>query len=155
MGLTLQELRSAFVLHLAAIFVGCGSGVADPLDSADARAASALPEAGISVAEGGQGAAEASAPGEAAPSIDASDAWPIVEGGALDGDDGAAACSPYITNVIRIDYGLGAGFGQTAFPRVVEGPPSGAGCCKGSLNGLSLGDGGSIVAEVGQTTIDG
>lgn len=69
--------------------------------------------------------------------------------------DGPAACSPYITNVIHVDYGPGAGFGQNAFPRVVQGPPSGGGCCRGSLSVLSLGEGGSIVVELGQTIIDG
>jgi hypothetical protein len=64
-------------------------------------------------------------------------------------------CSPFITNVIHVDYGAGAGFGQGSFPAVVEGPPKGGGCCKGSLNVLSLGDGGSIVVEFGQTIVDG
>ena len=69
--------------------------------------------------------------------------------------DAGASCSPFITDVVRVDYGPGAGFGQNAFPRVVEGPPKGGGCCQGSLNVLSLGEGGSIVVELGQTIVDG
>jgi hypothetical protein len=69
-------------------------------------------------------------------------------------DSGPPVCSPFVTNVVRVDYGAGAGFGRSAFPAVVEGPPKGGGCCKGSLNVLSLGDGGSIVVEFGQTIVD-
>jgi len=98
-------------------------------------------------------------------------AGPAIEpedGGSIDGGAGVVAddapdavdaappaCSPFITNVVRVDYGAGAGFGQTSFPTVVEGPPKGGGCCQGSLNVLSLGTGGSIVVEFGQTIVDG
>lgn len=70
-------------------------------------------------------------------------------------EDGPPACSPFITNVVRVDYGAGAGFGQSSFPAIIEGAPRGAGCCRGSLNVLSLGNGGSIVVEFGQTIVDG
>jgi hypothetical protein len=70
------------------------------------------------------------------------------------GDGGPSECSPYVTNVISVSYGPGAGFGQSAFPGVIMGPPSGGGCCKGSLNVLSLGEGGSIVVELGQVIVD-
>src|SRR3954463_599866 len=61
-------------------------------------------------------------------------------GDAPDGDAGPPACSPFIHRVARVDYGPGAGFGQSSFPTVVEGPPRGGGCCQGSLNVLSLGN---------------
>jgi hypothetical protein len=76
-------------------------------------------------------------------------------GDATDGDGGLATCSPFIIRVVSVDYGPGAGFGQTALPTVVEGPPRGGGCCQGSLNVLSLGNGGSIVVELGQNIVDG
>jgi hypothetical protein len=69
-------------------------------------------------------------------------------------DSAPAPCSPFVTNVVRVDYGPGAGFGQNAFPGVVEGPPKGGGSALGSLNVLSLGEGGSIVVEFGQTIVD-
>jgi hypothetical protein len=74
---------------------------------------------------------------------------------ALGRDAAPPACSPFITNVVAVDYGSGAGFGQSAFPVVVEGPPQGGGCCRGSLNVLTLGNGGSIVVELGQIIVDG
>ncbi|WP_437672757.1 hypothetical protein [Sorangium sp. So ce131] len=52
--------------------------------------------------------------------------------------------------------GSGQVFGQDRFPDIVLGPPKGAGCCGGSLDVLSLGNGGSIVlAFEGNAIIDG
>jgi len=82
--------------------------------------------------------------GAAAPELDAGD-----DGGAI------AACSPYVTNVVSVTYGSGAGFGQDRFPDVVYGPPRGGGLLAGSLDVLSLGNGGSIVVELGTTIVDG
>jgi len=64
-------------------------------------------------------------------------------------------CSPYVVNVTNVAYGLGAGFGQGRFPDVVEGPPRGGGSWTGSLDVLSLGEGGSIVVELGPVIVDG
>jgi hypothetical protein len=56
---------------------------------------------------------------------------------------------------VDVTYGPGAGFGQGA-PEVVFGPPRGAGCCAGSLDVLSLGNGGAItVAFAGTRIVDG
>ena len=71
------------------------------------------------------------------------------------GPDAALACSPFVTNVINVTYGAGAGFGQSAFPAVVKGPPRGGGTIGGSLHVLTLGNGGSIVVELGETIVDG
>ncbi|WP_234022890.1 TonB-dependent receptor [Sorangium cellulosum] len=52
--------------------------------------------------------------------------------------------------------GSGQGFGEDRFPDIVLGPPKGAGCCGGSLDVLSLGNGGSIVlAFEGNAIVDG
>jgi hypothetical protein len=67
----------------------------------------------------------------------------------------AGVCSPYVTGVIDVTYGTGAGFGQDNFPDVVYGPPHGGGTWTGSLDVLSLGNGGSIVVELGQVIVDG
>jgi hypothetical protein len=121
----------------------------------------ALVDAGSAGAAGGSAAREAGeeVASETEPSPEAGQNDVVVEAGDIvddsAGGDGPLSCSPYITNVTRADYGPGAGFGQNAVPRVVQGPPSGGGCCKGSLSVLSLGEGGSIVVELGQTIIDG
>lgn len=66
-----------------------------------------------------------------------------------------SACSPFVTRVADVAYGTGAGFGQDRLPGVVEGPPRGAGSWAGSLDVLSLGEGGSVVVELGQSIVDG
>jgi hypothetical protein len=69
----------------------------------------------------------------------------------------AASCSAggaaYAAEVVSVSYGPGAGFGQEAMPDIVLGPPQGAGCCAGSLDVLSLGNGGEIVLGFGEVTI--
>ena len=52
---------------------------------------------------------------------------------------------PFIDEVVSLDYGAGAGFGQENFPDIVFGPPLGKGEYAGSLDVLSIGEGGHIV----------
>jgi hypothetical protein len=66
-----------------------------------------------------------------------------------------SVCSAYVTRVVNVTYGTGAGFGQDRLPGVVEGPPHGGGTWTGSLDVLSLGEGGSVVVELGQSIVDG
>ncbi|MCD4655697.1 hypothetical protein K8T06_17380 [bacterium] len=54
---------------------------------------------------------------------------------------------PFIDHVFEVNYGDYAGYGQEDFPEIVLGPPRGAGEMGGSLDVLSLGDGGSIILE--------
>jgi hypothetical protein len=74
-------------------------------------------------------------------------------------DDAAhgPSCQPgvpaYAAEVISVSYGPGAAFGQDAMPEVVLGPPAGGGCCSGSLDVLSLGNGGEIVLGFGDAVI--
>lgn len=51
---------------------------------------------------------------------------------------------PFITEVLEVEYGTGAGFGQESFPEIIFGPPVGYGEYRGSLDVLTLGEGGSI-----------
>lgn len=65
-------------------------------------------------------------------------------------------CSPFVGSVVDVTYGPGAGFGQKAMPCVVMGPPHGGGDREGSLDVLTLGNGGSITLAFGsQTIVDG
>lgn len=59
--------------------------------------------------------------------------------------DGAGA--RFATKVTSHDFGPGQSFGQDRFPEAVLGPPKGGGCCSGSLDVTSLGDGGAVVLE--------
>ena len=69
------------------------------------------------------------------------------------GAGGADPCSPFVGSVVDVTYGPGAGFGQDAFPQIVMGPPRGGGDNQGSLDVLSLGDGGVITLAFGDETI--
>ena len=66
------------------------------------------------------------------------------------------ACDGFANEVTSVTYGPGAGFGQDAMPDIVLGPPEGGGNLAGSLDVVSLGNGGSIVLGLApQTLVDG
>jgi hypothetical protein len=50
----------------------------------------------------------------------------------------------FATHVLDVVYGPGQDHGRDAMPEIALGPPRGAGCCAGSLDVVSLGNGGSI-----------
>jgi hypothetical protein len=74
------------------------------------------------------------------------------DSGADGGDDtaddtgGDTGPDPYADAAPHFSPGIGAGYGQDSFPDVVLGPPLGGGV-QGSLDVLSLGDGGELVLE--------
>ncbi len=51
----------------------------------------------------------------------------------------------FATTVVEFEFGSGQNYGQDHFPDAVLGPPQGGGCCGGSTDVTSLGDGGSVV----------
>jgi hypothetical protein len=62
---------------------------------------------------------------------------------------------PFIDQIVSVNYGQYAGYGQDQLPEIVLGPPHGAGDSAGSTHVLSLGDGGSItLAFTDNTVID-
>ena len=64
--------------------------------------------------------------------------------------------NPFISDVVSYSPGEGAGFGQDQYPNIVKGPPMGMGENAGSLDVLSLGEGGDIVVSFsGLDIIDG
>ncbi|WP_426735575.1 cell surface protein [Myxococcus faecalis] len=74
---------------------------------------------------------------------------PVTDDDAGPGDSGTDAspsrpADPYADEVVEYLPGPGAGFGQDRFPSIVLGAPVGAGLDSGSLDVLSLGQGGSI-----------
>src|SRR6185503_8221461 len=76
------------------------------------------------------------------------------------GAGGAPMCdgpgARFVTSVVSACFGAGQDVGQDMLPGAVAGPPKGGGCCGGSLDVISLGDGGSIiVAFQGNAIVDG
>lgn len=72
------------------------------------------------------------------------------------GDAGGAPADPcpsFASQLVEVTYGAGAGFGQDEAPGIVFGPPRGGGCCQGSLDVLSLGNGGTITLGFHDTVI--
>ena len=63
---------------------------------------------------------------------------------------------PFISDVVSYSPGEGAGFGQDQYPEIVKGPPMGMGENAGSLDVLSLGEGGEIIVSFsGLDIVDG
>ena len=92
------------------------------------------------------------------------DATPSLDGGSDSSRDDDApsdvavdAGKPahYATKVVSHTIGPGGGFGEDRLPAVVLGPPHGGGCCAGSTDVLSLGDGGEIVVGFDVAIVDG
>jgi hypothetical protein len=80
------------------------------------------------------------------------------DGEPVDAGSGAAAeCSEFgarfATEVVDHAFGSGQNFGQAEFPEPVLGPPSGGGCCQGSLEVTSLGEGGFVTLAFGENSI--
>lgn len=80
--------------------------------------------------------------------------------GALQGSGDAATdegCAlealPYASEVVAFRPGEGAGFGADAMPGVVLGPPGGGSASSGSLDVVSLGDGGELVLGFGEREV--
>lgn len=65
----------------------------------------------------------------------------------LAGYECAGAGARFITGIKDVRFGTGQTFGQDRFPQVVLGPPQGNGCCAGSTDVTSLGEGGVVVLE--------
>jgi len=51
----------------------------------------------------------------------------------------------FATHVLATSYGPGQSHGRSSMPEIALGPPAGGGCCQGSLDVVSLGNGGLIV----------
>jgi hypothetical protein len=80
----------------------------------------------------------------------------LVACGADRSTGGDRPCDPgFVTEVVSVQYGAQAGFGQASMPQVVFGPPHGAGSKEGSLDVVSLGLDGSIVLGFDHGIADG
>jgi hypothetical protein len=62
----------------------------------------------------------------------------------------------FATHVVDVSYGPGQNYGRDFMPDIALGPPVGGGCCTGSLDVVSLGNGGAIVLGfAGNGIVDG
>lgn len=68
---------------------------------------------------------------------------------------GAVPNVAYATRVVSYSKGAKGGYHEELLPDVVLGAPKGNGCCAGSLDVLSLGDGGEIVLGFDHDIVDG
>lgn len=103
-----------------------------------------------------------SACGNSEPTEPRDDASPAGGGGETMGSAGAASFDPspcpdsplgFATEVVSFEFGEGASFGRENFPEAVLHGPEGGGCCQGSLQVVSLGDGGEVVLGFGERKI--
>ncbi len=69
------------------------------------------------------------------------------------GRSGAVVCSHFATGSPAHEFGPGQNVGQLAFPAPVLGPPKGAGAEQGSLDVVSIGNGGSVTLEFAGASI--
>jgi len=71
------------------------------------------------------------------------------------GEGGQAGCvvDHFATEVVDHEFGTGQSFGQESFPDPILGPPRGLGSAQGSLDVVSLGNGGWVVVAFGESRI--
>ncbi len=136
----------AFALVLAWSAAACG-GAVDPTTGTGGTTGGAGGEGGAATTGSGGGGA--------CPGTGSSGSG----GGGADGEGPIACNGPgarFVTDVPTACFGEGEAFGHDTFPKSALGPPEGGGCCKGSLDVVSLGHGGSItLAFTGNAIVDG
>ncbi len=66
-------------------------------------------------------------------------------------------CPRFVTEVVEVTYGPDQNFGRSQMPEVVYGPPRGGGAMSGSLDVVSLGNGGAITVgfDENQSIVNG
>ncbi len=72
---------------------------------------------------------------------------------AVGGAAGAETCPRFAASVVDHAFGPGQNAGQSTFPTPLLGPPRGGGTKQGSLDVVSLGNGGQVTLAFGQTRI--
>jgi hypothetical protein len=82
----------------------------------------------------------------------------LIANAGCSGDHGAQRsegrdCARYVTGAVAHAFGPGQNVGQASFPEPILGPPRGGGAYSGSLDVVSLGNGGSVTVEFGGTAI--
>jgi hypothetical protein len=142
-------------IALASSLVGltaCGGGADTQTAGGSIAGAGGAGGAGQGGAFDGASGGGGSSSSSSIPCLDGTDGG-LGDGGALMCDGPAAQ---FVTDVVSACFGPGQNVGQDQLPGAAAGPPKGGGCCSGSLDVVSLGDGGSItVAFQGNAIVDG
>ncbi|MEJ7731524.1 MAG: hypothetical protein WKG00_20215 [Polyangiaceae bacterium] len=155
--------RWALLMSITCTCAGAGCGDDDALDDASGSTRSGSDAAtAVGPGAGGwdAGGAAAATGGGSASAGAGGDGGGASGGGGVAGGAGPVVCSerssPFATGVISHQFGPGQDFGQDAFPGNVLGPPHGGGASAGSLDVVSLGDGGTVVlAFTDNAIVDG
>jgi hypothetical protein len=92
---------------------------------------------------------------DASPAVDSRTDAPLGDAAPKDTLVDAGKPAHYATKVVSHTVGENGGAGEDKLPDIVLGPPHGSGCCAGSLDTLSLGDGGEIVVGFDVAIVDG
>lgn len=129
-----------FVSFLVALSVSLLAACASP--SSDAETAPQDNDSGVSLGDGGF--VDATVPdGEK----------PMVDGGFVSPDGSVVRADRFATTVVSFTPGPCAGFGIPGMPKVIQGPPVGAGDTLGGTDVVSLGEKGEIVVAFGENAI--
>jgi hypothetical protein len=130
---------------LTGLTLSCsGTDAAPPSEGAAGESAAA----GAPSSEGGGGGADSSAAG-APDDVSPGGVVGASGDGGAGGDVSFETGAFYASQVESFEPGTGAGYNQDKLPDVVLGPPQGEGTTQGSLDVLSLGNGGQIVLGFG------
>ncbi|MCA9628250.1 MAG: hypothetical protein KC766_11315 [Myxococcales bacterium] len=158
---TARPARGLFLTVLLAMglpAMGCSSesgGGSGAAGASAGGAGAAAPGGSGGTNPGGNSAGDASVGGSAGVSSGGAAGSGGVAGAGA-GDGGAcASATPFAVRAVDHQFGSGQTFGQQDFPANVLGGPRGGGCCGGSLDVVSLGIGGWVVLELGDTVVDG
>ena len=135
-----RAVKSLGLLLLAAVAGACGS--------TPAPSASSASDQGVDGATGDDATRPAGDPGDAndAGEPDGADASSTT-------GDATPPASRFVTGVVSFTPTDCAGFGASAMPGIVEGPPVGGGTTHGSIDVVSLGSGGSIIVSFAPNAI--
>ncbi len=79
--------------------------------------------------------------------------WKMTDGGYVVPEAGVVPADRFITHVVSFKRGPCSGFGLEEYPGNIEGPPKGGGTRAGSLDVVSLGNGGEITVSFAPNAI--
>jgi hypothetical protein len=140
----MNEQRWLAAIGIAVVVGGCSGGDGGDASAGGQAGASATGGAGSAPSAGGAGgggaAGQAGAPAGGA-------------AGQAGGAAGAGGCARFVTHSTAHAFGPGQNTGQAAFPKPLLGPPRGGGATQGSMDVVSLGNGGTVTLAFGQTRI--